>query len=155
MTFSTDNNLPPPQSLHFLLIEDDDDHAEIVMRAVGMHRMGNSVHRVADGGAGLAYLRAQAHNGQRQPDIVLLDLKLPGRDGHEILREIKSDPALRQIPVIILTTSPAEADRVKAYDNLANSYIVKPISFSGFRQMLADLSHYWSLWSPPHRSDSG
>lgn len=155
MTFSTDNNPPTPQRLHFLLIEDDDDHAEIVMRAVGKHRMGNSVHRVADGGAGLAYLRSQGHDAPQRPDIVLLDLKLPGRDGHEILREIKSDPALRQIPVIILTTSSAESDRMKAYDNLANSYIVKPISFGAFRQMVADLSHYWSLWSPPHRSDGG
>lgn len=144
---------PDPQILHFLLIEDDDDHAEIVMRTVSWGRSGNTVHRVSDGDAGLAYLRGNEDAMRKRPDVVLLDLKLPGRDGHEILREIKSDPALRSIPVVMLTTSAAESDRLRAYENFANSYIVKPVSFGRFRQMVADLSLYWGVWSPPHRTD--
>lgn len=148
----TPTELEQPRLLHFLLIEDDDDHAEIVMRTIAKNRVGNSIERVPDGEAGLAYLRgAGLFARARRPDIVLLDLKLPGRDGHEILKEIKQDPVLRMIPVVMLTTSAAESDRLKAYANYANSYVVKPVNFARFRQMVTDLSLYWGVWSPPHR----
>lgn len=141
---------PARTALHFLLIEDDDDHAEIVLRTVLRSRAGNTIDRVCNGEEGLAYLRSAGRfAGCARPDVVLLDLKLPGRDGHEILREIKGDAALRTIPVVMLTTSSAESDRRTAYANHANSYIVKPMSFSRFRQMVADLSLYWGVWSTP------
>lgn len=152
-------NADPPiegglRLLHFLLIEDDDDHAEIVLRTIAKNRVGNTIERVADGDAGLAYLRkAPPYEHAKRPDVVLLDLKLPGRDGHDILMEIKADHGLRQIPVVMLTTSSAETDRVKAYANFANSYIVKPINFARFRQMVEDLSLYWGVWSRPHRPE--
>lgn len=139
-----------PQLLHFLLVEDDDDHAEIVMRTVKRNRLGNTVDRVADGAAALEYLRAQGPHAQRKrPDVILLDLKLPKLDGHEVLAAVKADPDLRKIPVVVLTTSNAESDRLRAYDNFANSYVVKPINFTRFRQMVKDLSLYWGVWSRP------
>lgn len=142
-----------PDELHlmnFLLVEDDDDHAEIMLRTIKDNRVANSMHRVADGEEALSYLRAEGEHSERLlPDIILLDLKLPKLSGHELLKIIKADPDLLAIPVVILTTSGAESDREKAYKLHANSYIVKPVNFTRFRRMVNDLSLYWGVWSPP------
>jgi CheY-like chemotaxis protein len=76
-------------------------------------------------------------------------LKLPKIDGHEVLREIKQDPVLKVIPVVVLTTSGAESDRARAYQEHANSYLVKPLDFSKFREMADDLQLYWGMWNQP------
>ena len=137
-----------PSLLHFLLVEDDDDHAEIVLRTFRQNHIGNTIERVADGVEALAYVRAQEpYTQRRRPDVILLDLNLPRIDGHEVLKSIKSDPDFRCIPVVVLTTSDAETDRAKAYEHYANSYVVKPVDFSRLRQMVNDLSLYWGLWN--------
>jgi CheY-like chemotaxis protein len=136
--------------LHFLLVEDDDDHAAIVLRTLQRNRISNTVDRVADGEQALAYLRQQPPYADRpRPDVILLDLKLPRLDGHEVLSTIKSEPGLRTIPTVVLTTSDAEIDRHRAYDNHANSYLVKPVDFQRFRQMVEDLNLYWGVWNRP------
>ncbi len=136
------------EPVRFLLVEDDDGHAGLVRLAFEESHVGNRLDRVRDGAAALAYLRRQGpYANQPRPDVILLDLKLPGMDGHEILREIKQDPDLRSIPVVVLTTSADEADKARAYDNRANSYIVKPVDFEKFHRTIQDLNLYWSVWN--------
>jgi DNA-binding response OmpR family regulator len=139
-------------NLSVLLVEDDDDHAELVTRTLRRNRLAGTIARLHDGESALAYLRREdAYADRPRPDIVLLDLKLPKLDGYDVLKAIKGDDVLRMIPVIILTTSDAEADRSRAYAYNANSYIVKPVNFDRFRKMVEDLSLYWGVWSqPPH-----
>ena len=138
------------RSIHFLLVEDDDAHAELVILALSQNRVPNTVARVADGEQALAYLQNKApyHDSQR-PDVILLDLKLPRLDGHELLQILKEDASLRSIPVVVLTTSAAEADRARAYQNHANSYLVKQTDYSKFNQMVQDLKLYWCMWNQP------
>jgi CheY-like chemotaxis protein len=81
------------------------------------------------------------------PNLILLDLRLPKVDGLEVLKTIKADPALSSIPVVILTTSPAESDMVKAYKYNANSYLVKPVDFSKFNQLMNTFGYYWIVWN--------
>ena len=135
---------------HFLLAEDDDDHAELVLRSLTRHRVTNTVDRVADGEEVMLYLRhAGIYAGKKRPDVLLLDLNMPRMNGHDVLRLMKEDMVLRKIPVVILTTSDAETDRIKAYDLHANSYLVKPVDFTQFSKMVDDLSLYWSVWNRP------
>lgn len=136
------------QPVRFLLVEDDDSHALLVMRNLERARVVNNVDRVSDGAAALAYLRAEEpYQDRAAPDVVLLDLKLPKVDGLEVLERIKRDEQLRKIPVVILTTSDAETDRARAYNNHVNSYVVKPIDFEQFQKMIKDLGFYWSIWN--------
>lgn len=139
-----------PRPLRFLLIEDDDDHAELIRMALTENHVVNKLDRVADGAAAIDFLFSGLKKGEHpRPDVILLDLKLPKVDGHDVLSKIKQDESLRTIPVVILTTSQAEADRVKAYENHANSYLSKPVDFDKFHQMIVDLNMYWSVWNQP------
>jgi len=134
--------------LNFLLVEDDVDHAELVIRSLARNRVSNAVEHLKDGEEALAYLRREGPWADRpRPDVILLDLKLPRLDGHEVLAAIKADPNLRPIPVVVMTTSDAESDRERAYAQHANSYLVKPVDFAKFRQMVNDLSLYWGVWN--------
>lgn len=133
--------------VRFLLVEDDDDHAEVVRRTLSRERLNNEIDHVRNGAEALALLRGEG--GYREhplPDIILLDLKMPVMDGHEVLAVLKKDARLRRIPVVIMTTSDAESDRERAYDLNANSYVVKPVDFERFRQLVRDLSLYWGVW---------
>jgi CheY-like chemotaxis protein len=134
--------------VRFLLVEDDDDHAELVQLALGENRIANTVDRVRDGAEAMAYLRQEGAFADKDlPNVVLLDLKLPKIDGHEVLAQIKTDDELRSIPVVVLTTSQAEADKAKAYYNHANSYLIKPVDFENFHRMIKDLELYWGVWN--------
>ncbi|MHC4093616.1 MAG: response regulator, partial [Planctomycetota bacterium] len=125
---------------HFLLVEDDDAHAELVLLGLEEGRLGNTVDRVADGAAALGYVRREGKYAQApRPDVILLDLRLPRVEGHQVLEALKNDEDLRAIPVVVLTTSATEADKAKAYSNHANSYLVKPPDFEKFQQMIKDL----------------
>lgn len=140
----------PPHLLTFLLVEDDDNHAHLVMRSLKKARVQNQVFRVCDGAAALAFLRRQGEYCDKpHPDVVLLDLKLPKLNGHEVLAAIKSDETLKTIPVVVMTTSNAESDRAKAYEHHANSYVVKPLDFDRFRDLVKDLCLYWGVWNEP------
>lgn len=136
--------------IHFLLIEDDEDHAYFVTRALDDNRVANKITHMIDGESGLAYLRREPpYESSERPDVVLLDLRLPRMSGHEVLEIIKKEPGLCAIPVVVLTTSKAEADRERAYRLHANSYLLKPVDFERFHQMVRDLSLYWSVWNEP------
>ncbi|MBK5274825.1 MAG: response regulator [Desulfuromonadales bacterium] len=130
-----------------LLVEDDPAHAEIVRRNFEKLRTANRMISVPDGQAALDYLYRRADysdpvNSPR-PGIVLLDLRLPKVDGLQVLKMIKEDPSLLQIPVVILTTSASESDITKAYEYRANSYLVKPVDFSQFSSLLDAFGGYW------------
>lgn len=137
-----------PKLMRFLLIEDDDDHAKIVSRTLNKERLANMIDRAKDGVEALEYLRGQGQfKNAPTPDIILLDLKLPKKDGLEVLKEIKDDPSLRSIPVVVLTTSDNEGDKLKAYESHANSYLVKPLDANCFKKMVEDLNLYWGIWN--------
>lgn len=134
-----------------LLVEDDPAHAEIVRRNFEESRIVNRLLHVADGQAALDFLYRRGEFGDPdtspRPSLILLDLRLPKVDGLEVLNQIKTDIDLRRIPVVILTTSSAEADIVKAYDNHANSYLVKPVDFPQFLKLMESLGYYWLVWN--------
>ncbi len=139
--------------LHVLLVEDDDDHADLTRFALEEHNAGHRVDRVADGAAALDYLfQRGAYAGADRPDLVLLDLNLPRKGGLEVLAAVKEDPERRVIPIVVLTTSDAETDRARAYGSYANSYVVKPVNFDKFQAMIQELGDYWACWNhlPSH-----
>jgi CheY-like chemotaxis protein len=134
-----------------LLVEDDLAHAEIVRRNFEGFRIANRLIHVTDGQAALDYLYRQGDyiNSETspEPNLILLDLRLPKVDGLEVLKAIKGDDAISHIPVVILTTSAAETDMVKAYDLHANSYLVKPVEFPQFLSLMEALGYYWLAWN--------
>lgn len=134
-----------------LLVEDDPAHAEIVIRNFKDFNMANLIIHVEDGQAALDYLYRRGKFSDPEtsptPHLVLLDLRLPKVDGLEVLKEVKSDRKLHLIPVVILTTSAAETDRLKAYDYHANSYLVKPVDFTSFVELMKLFGYYWLAWN--------
>ena len=147
MSFKTIKGEP----LLILMVEDNQAHAELVLRSFEDHRIANILHHVFDGEAALDYLfRRGAYTDPTQsprPHVILLDLRLPKIDGLEVLKEIKADSELKNIPVVILTTSAAEPDVARAYEYHANSYLVKPVDFAQFTQMMEELGFYWLGWN--------
>lgn len=139
------------KTINILLVEDDLAHAEIVKRNFADFRIANDLQHVADGQAALDYLNRQgcySHlEGTPLPRLVLLDLRIPKVSGLEVLRRIKEVPQLRNIAVIVLTTSNQDADITRAYELGANSYLTKPIGFADFCAMLKALGYYWLTWN--------
>lgn len=143
-------NLRP---VRFLLVEDDDDHADLILRAMMESRIVNVVERISDGESAIKYLqRAAPYEYAERPDVVLLDLNLPKLNGHELLAWIKQNPSFRNVPVVVLTTSAAEVDVARAYTSQANSYLVKPLDFEQFDRMVRSLQLYWAVWNTPSRA---
>ena len=135
------------QPVEVLYVEDNPHDVEMTMRALRKHNFVNRVLHVADGEAALDYLFARGRwNGRNVQDVpraVFLDLKLPKVDGIEVLRAIKEDPRLHEVPVVIITSSAEERDRVETYRLGVNSYIVKPIVFESFARTIAEVGYYW------------
>ena len=134
-----------------LLVEDNPAHAELVIRSFEDHRIANRIHHVSDGEEALDYLlRRGAYADPAKsptPHMVLLDLRLPRIDGLEVLKEIKSVKELEKIPTVVFTTSSAEMDVAKAYEYHANSYLIKPVDFEKFNQLMDDIGFYWLAWN--------
>lgn len=132
------------RALRYLIVDDNDDHAALIQRNLRKTSPESTIDRVCDGFAALQFLRQKGPYAEAErPDLMLLDLKMPGMDGIEVLKRIKSDETLRGIPVVMLSTSAAESDRRRAYATYVNSYLVKPMEFSGFRTLVKELCHYW------------
>ena len=133
-----------PRRMDILLVEDDPGDVELTREGLREATMLVNLHVVDDGEKALKFLRKEPPYAEAvRPDIVLLDLNMPRKDGKEALREIKGDPALRSIPVVVLTTSEAEADIAACYDLGANCYITKPISFAAFTKVVAMIEEFW------------
>ena len=130
-----------------LLVEDDEAHAMLITRAMEKTGVADKIYRVGDGEEALDYIfhrgNYAAKESSPRPDLVLLDLRLPKLDGHEVLIAIKQSEELKSIPVVVLTTSESESDVTQAYRNYANSYLVKPMSFGEFSELIRELCSYW------------
>jgi len=139
------------QPLVVLLVEDNPDHAEIVNRSLREYRVANMIKHVEDGEEALDYLferGAYSPPAKRpDPDIVLLDLRLPKVSGQEVLKEIRASEKYKNLPVVILTTSDSDSDILTAYKNQVNSYLVKPVDFEKFTNLMKDLGFYWLGWN--------
>lgn len=137
------------RTLLVMLVEDNDDHAELVAAALEVNNLVGSVIRFADAESALDYLlgnsRAEVKNKNQMPDMILLDLMLPGMGGMEMLKIIKQRPETKSIPVIVLTTSSLDSKIDRAYELGANSYIAKPVGHQDFVIKLAELNMFWSV----------
>lgn len=131
-----------------MIVEDDPDHAELLRRALA--ERGVATTQFADGVAALAHLRTRRDpDVGALPDVVLLDLRLGGEDGLEVLAAIRADPRLASLPVVVVSASDATEDLVRAYGLYANSYLVKPADGERFRRMLDAIGGYWVAWNRP------
>ncbi len=135
--------------VEILLIEDNPNDAELSLYALKKYKVANSIFHARDGAEALDYIFCAGPFSDRQiedvPRVILLDLKLPKVDGHEVLRRIKSDDRTKNIPVVILTSSREERDVIESYHQGVNSYIVKPIDFEQFTEAVRKLGMYWLL----------
>ena len=136
------------QLKRMLLAEDNEHDVELTLSALSESRLANEVVVVRDGAEALDYLYRRGRYQQREegnPVVVLLDLKMPKVDGLEVLRRIKGDDALRQIPVVMLTSSREENDLVESYRLGANAYVVKPVEFNRFVEAVRELGVFWAV----------
>jgi CheY-like chemotaxis protein len=131
-------------SVEILLVEDNPGDVRLTQEALKSDRLWNTLQVVRDGVEAMAYLRREGEfRGAVRPDLILLDLNLPRKDGREVLAEIKADDDLKLIPVVVLTTSQAEEDILKAYGSHANCYITKPVDLAKFMAVVKSIEHFW------------
>jgi len=130
--------------IQILLVEDDPGDVLITREAFADNKVRNQLSVVSDGEAALAFLRREASYAEApRPDLILLDLNLPRKAGHEVLAEIKSDSDLQRIPVVVLTTSDAEEDILRSYDLHANAYVTKPVDFDCFLSVVRQIDEFF------------
>src|SRR3712207_3042402 len=143
------------EPIEILLVEDNPGDARLAAEALKENKVRNNLYHVKDGVEAMQFLRKQAEYADAPlPDLVLLDLNLPRKDGHEVLKEMKGDAKLRLIPVVVLTTSAAERDLIKSYNLRANAYVVKPMSLDQFVEVVQAIEEFWlSIVRLPRVSD--
>jgi CheY-like chemotaxis protein len=135
---------PPMKPIEILLVEDSPSDTQLTIEALKEGKVANNLTRVEDGVDAMAFLRRQGRHAQApRPDLILLDLNLPRKDGREVLEELKRDPDLKIIPVVVLTTSRAEQDVLQSYQLHANCYISKPVDFQQFIDVVRSIEHFW------------
>ena len=143
------------QTIEVLLVEDDEDHAELVRRNLMSQAVRCRITHINNGESALDYLYQRGLYADSatspRPDLILLDLRLPRVDGMTVLSEIKSEPRLQTIPVVILTSSAADPDVSPAYLRHANSYLVKPLDLLSFEGLMKELGLYWFTWNQSPR----
>lgn len=133
-----------PETFEILLVEDNPGDARLAQEALKEGRMTSRLKVVVDGVEAMAYLRREGqYAGSPRPNLVLLDLNLPRKDGRQVLAELKADEDLRRIPVVVLTTSQAEQDILRSYDLHANCYITKPVDLDRFISVVRSIEEYW------------
>jgi CheY-like chemotaxis protein len=130
--------------LEILLVEDSPSDADLTIEALGDAKILNNLSVVEDGAEAMAFLRREGkYQDAPRPDLILLDLNLPKKDGREVLAEVKSDPDLSTIPVVVLTTSSADEDILRSYQLHANCYVTKPVGFEEFMQIVQSIQMFW------------
>jgi CheY-like chemotaxis protein len=142
------------QAVQILLVEDNEGDVHLTLQALQRAKVRNSVHVANDGVEAMAFLRRETPHGDApRPDVILLDLNLPLMDGREVLQELKNDPELRTIPVVVITTSSAEEDVVKSYSLQANCYVTKPVDLKQFLHVVDSIGDFWLqiVRLPPHK----
>lgn len=133
------------QPVEILLVEDNEDDIVIIQEVFADMELTAIIHTVRDGEEALAYLRREGkYKVARVPDVVLLDINMPKKNGFEVLEEMKKDPRLQSLPVIMLTTSHREEDVVRSYEKGACSYIHKLVDLDQFKQLIKQFEHYWT-----------
>jgi chemotaxis family two-component system response regulator Rcp1 len=138
------SSLSMGRPIEILLVEDNPGDVRLTMEALKQDKMRNNLHVVTDGVEAMAWLyRQDKYADAPRPDIILLDLNLPKKDGREVLAEIKTDKDLKRIPVVILTTSAAEEDIMRAYEFSANCYITKPVDLEQFIKVVKAIEEFW------------
>ncbi len=132
------------QPVEILLAEDNPGDVKLTQKAFERRKMLNNLHVVTDGVEAMAFLEQRGeYEDKPRPDLILLDLNMPRKDGREVLEEISEDPDLRRIPVIVLTSSAAEEDILRSYDLQANAYLTKPVDFQGFMDVVERFEDFW------------
>lgn len=127
-----------------LLVEDDPGDVVLIREALADHKVANALSVVSDGVEAMEFLRREGeHVGADRPGLMLLDLNLPRKSGIEVLAEVKSDPDLSTIPVVVLTTSEAEEDVLRSYQQHANAYVAKPVDFERFKQIVRQIDEFF------------
>jgi CheY-like chemotaxis protein len=135
---------PEGRPIHVLLVEDDEGDVVMTREALDEGNVRNELHVVGDGVEAVAFLRrTNGYDDAPRPDLILLDLNLPRRDGRSVLEDIKSDPDLRRIPVIVLSTSEAIEDVTESYDLHANAYVTKPVDFDDFVRVIHNIDEFF------------
>jgi two-component system response regulator len=130
--------------IEVLLVEDDPGDVVLTKEAFADNKVGNNLHVVSDGEEALRFLRQEGEFAESpRPDLILLDLNLPRKDGREVLEEVKEDPDLRRIPVVVLTTSEAEEDILRSYHLHANAYVAKPVDFDQFIKVVRRIDDFF------------
>ena len=135
-----------------LLVDDSERDREMALEALASHNLANEVVPLRDGVEALDYLYRRGDFAGRPeglPAVILLDLKMPRMDGLEVLRVLKADPALRAIPIVVMTSSREESDLVRSYESGANAYVVKPVRFQEFLEAVRQLGAFWALLNEP------
>tara|TARA_R110002110_G_scaffold122445_3_gene298696 strand:+ start:1747 stop:2190 length:444 start_codon:yes stop_codon:yes gene_type:complete len=134
----------PGREVHILLIEDNEGDVILMKAAFAEGKLAKTVHVCSTGEEGMSFLRREGSNGAApRPDLVLLDLNLPGMSGHDVLRQVKENEDLREIPVVVMTSSSAEQDVVQSYRLHANSYIVKPVGMDKLIEITRAIETFW------------
>ena len=132
------------RQIEILLVEDNPGDARLTQEAMRAAKMTNVLHVVEDGEQAMEFLRRRSRfKDAPRPDLILLDLNLPKKDGRAVLAEVKTDPDLRRIPVVVLTTSRSEEDVMQAYDMHANAYVTKPVNLEKFMRIVALIDEFW------------
>jgi two-component system, chemotaxis family, response regulator Rcp1 len=135
---------PAPAAVQILIVEDNPADARLVREVMRDSKILNEIHWVPDGVEALAFLRrAGKYASAPRPSLIFLDLNMPRKDGRDVLREVKADPELRSIPVVVMTSSQAEEDIARAYDQHANCYVRKPIDFAQFHEVVKSIESFW------------
>ena len=138
------NHSPYARPIEILLVEDSPSDAQLAIEALQTAKIANRPNHVEDGVEAMRFVRRQGpYQDAPRPDLILLDLNLPRKDGREVLEELKQDPDLRTIPVVVLTTSRSEQDVLRSYKLHANCYITKPVDFTQFMDVVRSIEHFW------------
>lgn len=134
----------PDKTVEILLAEDNPGDVMLTKKALEQGKLANKLHVVTDGVEALEFLRQEGEYADKpRPDLVLLDLNMPRKDGQDVLKELKAEKDLRRIPVVILTSSESEEDIARSYELNANAYLTKPVDFDGFIEIVNQMENFW------------